>query len=71
VTSEDRASRLTWLDSPAALALLFVAAALWTYYLVAAFVNGAYLLAALDALALMASGWTIARILRRRPRRTG
>lgn len=51
--------------------VLAAATAMWTYYAVTALVRGAVLLAALDALLLIATAWTLARTLQRRRHRAG
>jgi hypothetical protein len=66
VITEDPRARPAWLDSTAAIVVLVAATAMWAFYLVAAIAKGAYVLAAVDALVLVACAWTISRLLRRR-----
>jgi hypothetical protein len=49
-------------------AVLFAAAAMWAFYMVAAFRHGSYGLGAINGLLLIGSVWTIMRIMRRRRR---
>jgi membrane protein YdbS with pleckstrin-like domain len=66
VSTEDSRVRPAWLDSTAAIVVLVAATAMWAFYMVVAIAKGAYALAAVDALLLVASVWTVSRILRRR-----
>jgi hypothetical protein len=67
VNPEDRRARPAWVDSTANVVFLIAATAMWAYYMVRALSRGAYALGVLDGLLVIASVWTITRIIRRRP----
>lgn len=71
MTTEHPDHRPAWLDGNGMVLVLAAATAMWTYYAVTALVRGAVLLAALDALLLIATAWTLARTLQRRRHRAG
>jgi len=68
VIAEDQPSHPTWLDSIGNVVFLVGATGMWAYFMVRALAKGAYVLGALDGLLVIASVWTITRILRRRRR---
>jgi len=68
VNPEDRRARPGWLDSIGNVVFLIAATAMWAYYMFRALSQGAYALGVLDGLLVIASVWTITRIIRRRRR---